>query len=901
MTYVNTTGKNIGQCLTGFAVSYPLTIYNSGNSQVQYDFDNSNDTNFTLSQSSLLLDSSDYGNVDIYYVPTISAPSGAQSTTITINSESTEDGSIDPSGSIEIKITGNKIIDITGGYVRSFKAVRNYDIEKGLNYDFYWSVPTGTENLNNYFFTGYNLDISTDLAFSSVVFSKNINISKNTNAFPIYGDFYGTDQNLNYTNVSNTDYPFLIETDYYARMYTMSVGHSGINIYATGVDSASTRLSDEVISGYSGIPKNIKFTTAPLVVNLNQGSNIQNFDLFKYIVDANYGKSDLSYFSSVDIYLPENTSFSSTSSSEYALKLDGTFENFTGVVGQNTFINIYIPETTTLLGSKGEGGQIRNQDLNNPQPESVDIESVINNALAAYAGATQFNNASYHDSKSGGNVIKLAAKTKLSGVDRSDIVYNLYIQNKTSLLSGGGGSKAAVVMTKHTLGTFSKIIAGNNTSSYQNGNFVIQGSTNSSNTKLPMGIVTALDYGVNNNAVYYNYTQTSQVGYWFSPEAGYGESGSQTVGYFIFNKNFPNRESSVFYTLEESITLKNKIGYNKGFDFAAFVIPVNKISTNQICGKLITSLLNSSVILKTYNTNLPSDYIFRFPNSGISSSPNYWVGGSYTLTGAATYSANYKSFGYKALTLKNQFLSTIFTDSVLCSDFDLYIVAAIEEDTVFNTLADNSTSFKFLDWYRTQENVSSKHILYTKYPATSYNYYPKEPNVFQLFSTLLFDAQNVNTSDFFKYDVTNTVKTNFSQISKSLNSAEQTYYPVIINIKRSKSVYFIFVNGVLLTSYDLLNLTPVVGRSSSLLINDIKGTTFKLINDLTSLKVSYFDIACYNRLLNQSEQVNINNYFIDSYFKLFIGENSSSYDIKNKNFRLPNIFNLAGTSSQINI
>ena len=86
MTYVNTTGKNIGECLTGFAISYPLNIYNSGKSEVQYTFDNSNETNFALSQSSLLLDSSDYGNIDIYYVPSVTSPAGTQSTTITITS-----------------------------------------------------------------------------------------------------------------------------------------------------------------------------------------------------------------------------------------------------------------------------------------------------------------------------------------------------------------------------------------------------------------------------------------------------------------------------------------------------------------------------------------------------------------------------------------------------------------------------------------------------------------------------------------------------------------------------------------------------------------------------------------------------------------------------------------------
>lgn len=886
MTYVNTTGKNIGQCLTGFAISYPLSIYNSGNSQVEYTFNNSNETNFALSQSSLLLDSSDYGNVDIYYVPTVSAPSGTQSTTITITSESTEDGSTDPSGNITLQITGNKILDITGGYVRSFKAVRNYDTQNGLNYDFYWSVPTGTENLNNYFFTGYKLDISTSSNFSSIAFSKNLNISTNTDAFPIYGNFYGTDEYLNYVNIPYSEYPFLIETDYYARIYTSSVGHSGISIYATGVDSITTQLSNEVVSGYSGTPQNIKFSRGPLVVNLKQGYDIQNFDLYKYIVDANYGKSDLSYYNSIDIYLPEDSTFSSTDSDKYALQLDGTFENFTGNSGGDTLINIYIPSTTRLVGSQGKGGQIKNDNLNSVEPWSKNINQTLVDTI------TYYNNGSLSDSKSGGSVLKLTAKTSITGqAPVSDIKYNLYIQNKSSILSGGGGSKAGIVITTNTLG------AVGNDYIFQNGNFPIQGAYSSFNSKLDF---LKMDQNITANGVS---LPLRNVGYWFSPQAGYGEIGSPTVVCYLNDKLPPgdilNGNPNVFYTIPiapDSQTTNNSQG-NGGSFFCLFK-PVNKISTNQQCGNFITSFSNSSVLLNIYNKNLPSDYIFRFPNSGISSSPNYWVGGSYTLTGNATYVSNYKSFGYKALTLTNQSLSTAFTDSILCNDFDLYIVATIERVTDFDALANASTSFKFLDWYKTatETKVSSKHILYTKYLTSSYNYYPKEPNVFQGFLTPLFDATITNNNNFFDYDKTNTIKTNFAQVSKSLSS-DQTYYPVIINIKRSKSFYFIYINGVLLTSYDLLALAPKTNNSSSLLINDIKETTFKLINDLTSLKVSYFDIIFYNRLLIDSEQININNYLIDAYFKLFTGETSSTYDIRNKNFRLPNIFNIAGTPS----
>ena len=887
MTYVNTTGKNIGQCLTGFAISYPLSIYNSGNSQVEYTFNNSNETNFALSQSSLLLDSSDYGNVDIYYIPTVSAPSGTQSATITITSESTEDGSIDPSGNITLQITGNKILDITGGYVRSFKAVRNYDTQNGLNYDFYWSVPTGTENLNNYFFTGYNLDISTTQNFSSIVFSKNLNISRNTDAFPSYGNFYGTDQYLNYVNIPYSEYNFLIETGYYARMYTLSAGYSGINIYATGVDSITTQLSNEVVSGYSGTPQNIKFNRGPLVVNLKQGYDIQNFDLYKYIVDANYGKPDLNYYNSIDVYLPEDSTFSSTDSNRYALQLEGVFENFTGDSGGDTVINIYIPSTTRLIGYQGKGGQIKNDNLNSVEPWYKNINQTLIDTRAYY------NNGSLSDSKSGGNVLKLAAETSISGqAPVSNLKYNLYIQNNSSILSGGGGSKAGIVITTNTLG------AVGNDYMFQNGNFPIQGAYSSFNSKLDF---LKIDQNLTANGVS---LPLRNVGYWFSPQAGYGEVGSETVVCFL-KSELPKGNlqgiANTFYTIpiaEDSLISNPYAGY--GGTFNCQFKPINKTSTN--CGNFITSFSNSSVLLNMYNKNLPSDYIFRFPNSGISNTaPNYWVGGSYTLTGTAAYSANYKSLGYKALTLTNQFLSTPFTDSVLCNDFDLYIVAAIEEVTTpFNTLAGSSTSFKFLDWYLTETNVSFKHLLYTKYLTSSYNYYPKEPNVFQSFLTPLFDARIDNSSSFFGYDGTKTIETNFAQISKSLNTSNptyQTYYPVIINIKRSKTFYSVFINGTLLTSYDLLALAPEKSKSSSLLINDIKGTTFKLINDLTSLKVSYFDIACYNRLLIDNEQININNYFIDTYFKLFTGETSATYDIRNKSFRLPNIFNIAGTPS----
>ena len=52
MIYVNTTGKHIGECLTGFGSSFPVFIYNSGNSDISYEIDVLNNTDiFSVSEN----------------------------------------------------------------------------------------------------------------------------------------------------------------------------------------------------------------------------------------------------------------------------------------------------------------------------------------------------------------------------------------------------------------------------------------------------------------------------------------------------------------------------------------------------------------------------------------------------------------------------------------------------------------------------------------------------------------------------------------------------------------------------------------------------------------------------------------------------------------------------------
>jgi hypothetical protein len=83
------------------------------------------------------------------------------------------------------------------------------------------------------------------------------------------------------------------------------------------------------------------------------------------------------------------------------------------------------------------------------------------------------------------------------------------------------------------------------------------------------------------------------------------------------------------------------------------------------------------------------------------------------------------------------------------------------------------------------------------------------------------------------------------------------------------------------------------------LLKDLKDTTLKLINRNTTIGINYFDITFYNRLLSESELNSAYAYYADYYMSLFTGEaNCTSINLKSDlyNFRLPNIFNLAGKS-----
>ena len=905
MTYVNLTGKNIGDCLTGFAINYPFTIFNSGNSDIFYQFEIQDDANdfFSLSDSSLILNNGQSGSVSILYCPPETSPAANNTCDVVISSESIEDGSVDPSGNITIEITGSKIVNTTGGHVRNFVALKNYDSSKGVNYDFRWFPPTGTGNLKNYFFTGYRLEIATNNNFSSLVHIEDLNITENTNNKPRFSTFYGYEENdLIIKNINQFNYPttgpIQLDTNYYARLYTNSCGNSGISIYASGIDTLNDTVSNEVFVGYSGatIP-NIKFNKKTLEVIVPQSAKYENFDLYKKIIDYNNGSDDLSFYSGVNVYLSEGSRFYSSASDKYAINLLGTFKNFTGDNTDGTVVNLYVPQNVFIFGNQGKGG-----DISNILP-SANVNSFD---LAGIFKASDYTKSSngLTDSQPGGNVFDLSLQTDKGGL-KSNLVYNIYIQKNTSIVSGGGGNKAGFasvgnnVQGQPIIGTGSDFIerkvvfpiaGANNT---RNPYFLLKDPRGLTLDNLAKLISPSPEYGEDavDNIVLYDF-----------PTRSYITNSVNNIK--VYN---PNKEGEQRFTVQTG-NGQNKVLYENG----SFVL--NKYTETMFvklnskdpssCGKLINKLSDSTVKLNFYNDNISTDYVFRLNNADLNTGPVSWSGKNSAGTTIITLGtfvaspevvADFRSLGYKSLKLQSgDSLKGIFSSNIFAADFDLFIVGAVEGSATNVSLQFNTpNTCSFFNWYANGAAGYDAiiNIILESFRTTVYQSFSKEPNIFTFFFPLLYnETLNAATATNF-YNARNETTAKALQVSKQLNSsiAGGGYYPFILNIQREGQYYSIYINGNLVSSYSL----PVL-RSY---LTQLNNTCFDLSNipltGASNVNNLYFDAIFYNRVLFNTERVQMFNSLSKTYLKLFSGFTDSSL-LLNSRIQLPNNFNIAG-------
>lgn len=887
MIYVNTTGKHIGECLTGFGSSYPVIIYNSGNSDVKYDIDVlSNTDNFFVSKDSFIINNGFTGGFDIFYKPTIVGSTADEDTEITIFGQSVEDGSTDPSGVITLEITGSRIISNTAGAVRRFVAVKNYDAQKGINYDFKWLPPTGTGNLKNYYFTGYKLELSTAINFSSIVYEKEIVIQKNTNDNPRFATYYGFPESEIIENVSKKDYPELdLDIPYYARVYTNCTNNSGISIYATGIENPKDQLSEEVINGNSGIKVNLEFNKKALNVYLEEGDYI-NYDLSDKVIKTNNGSSDLLFYSSINIYFPNNSSFTSSDYNNYAVSFNNiVFSNFDG----GSAINFYIPYNCRILGNFGKGGDI------------ITSQSIDNYSYKLFQDTSNLYNkkdSTISDSQAGGNVFALNIK---NNNNITNFIYNLFVEKNSLLLSGGGGNKAGLAF-------LANIQAKGNDNKIYNSFFPLNGAFNKFGAFTKYDL---LDFKPASQTQFLS-GPPQMDGSFFSKQSSYGEDGSDKA-YINYTSVRTSNWRRVGYSEQAINTYQESIGYandvyptlqqaNKTVDYTLqFKAMPGSVST---AGNLVKKYNDSSVRLSYYNTDIPSDYIFRLENSFLTNSPSLaWAAKSklgstiFTLNtpspSGLTYSANYNSTGYKALTIKNGYFSgNISAVSDSFKNFDLYIVGC------FNRPINEIKFSKMINWYKNSTNSSSKNVLCKNFANTNINNFSKESKIFNFFFSLLYEykIENNNADQFFLFN--KSAASSYYQLSSCLSTASYDIYPFILNIKRNGTFYSIYVNGDLHTVYDLNFETTSQFRNSTNFLSSILNTTFRLENDdatvSNGITTTFFDLICFNRVLFDDENKKVHNNLINSYIKLFSGDSSNDYLNINARIRLPNIFNTAG-------
>ena len=911
MTYTNFTGKFIGECMTGFGISYPVYIYNNGNSEVLYKMV-STDDNFLLSDTQLIIPNGNSDYFDIFFNPTSLNVSGYETSSIIISSESTEDGLTDPSGDITIYATGHRIVDTTGGHIRNFRALKNYDPENGLSYSFYWRPPTGTGYLNNYFVTGYGLDIAIDTAFNTKKVSKTFNVPIN-NSTPRFSTNYGFADEDIFQKIQTYDdgAAFALNQSYYARMFTWVDGVTGESVYATGINQLDTQLSNEVLTGNMSNKVDLMFTEKALDIYIPPQSVYINYNLYEKFISANKGNNNFKYISGINVYLPDLTTFTANDENQYCLNLNGPLKNFTGDPTYGTNINIYLSNTTKLLGYAGKGGDLKGSIVKELEKglSKFSFDQLFSQTSAAYSQT----NSNITDAKNGGSVFNFNIVSDIvNDKQYTDLNYNIISKINSSVTAGGGGSKALVAWI---YGNSQASVGG--TDQYNNSYgfiFPIFGSPNNKGAttyklyETELGAITIAENGKEFFAAIIN---GSNFGTLSSYPHAYGEAGSLYPLLQITSNTNKLGYSPNFFSSDVGIKTDQKIV--KPSDSFVPSLYFNRINDNQSsAGKILNGFSNIKANFTIANENIASDYVFRFENSAINSTNKNWKDTSTTATldGSADVSIFNNSFyshtAKNSITLNgSQYLDYTFGASNTtmikkdCNQFDLYMVLAYRPITKDEKFTDNSTyklsKFKILDWSLNLNKTIANQILIKPFPYDdNVRYYKKEFNVFEFFVSPLFNEMIDNTkmADALWFMPGVLAKNNFIQLSKSLLNAND-YYPMLLNIKRTNTIYSVYINGNLIVTY---NMGSYVGFADKYITSMIDGTTLKLISNCTTANesMSYFDIIFYNRLLNTNENEQLNNSLLNTYFKLFTGGTSSFLNIKTNQVRLPNAFNLAG-------
>lgn len=830
MSYVNNTGKNIGQCLTGFGISYPITIYNSGNYPVSYSVTNTSTSIFTVSSNSFSLDSNDSKILNVNYIPTITASEAQDTFSLQVLGTSQENNTVDPSGAITINLTGQRKINITGGNVRS---LHNYVIrEKNETsytrngfFDFYWLPPSGLtgQNLNNYFITGYVLEIANNTSFTSAS-GYSIGIQKNTSETPRFSTVNGFgDILLNYKIADS----FEIEDssgsgrNYYARMYTLSNGNTGASVYSTGILPGDF-LNEQVINGNTTTIPNINVYGKVLSFEIEAGNYI-DFDLYEEILTKVNNENDFSLYTGIEIYFNDNSEFTSSSRTKFPLSLEGALNNYSGGAAGKV-IDFYFGENVVFKATHGDDQQSPN--------------TITSNGLKP-----AFHN--YTDATSGGDVFNLKPCSKINGSNYTDFTINVYIKPSCSILSGGGGNKSVRFLENAGKNQPKRGVFKTSANKFFGQDGSIGWLLENVTTNVYEGIVSDVDLGSNNR------TKNNSAGKIFQKDSNteiYLSMESYTLPqtpYFRFKSSDISSVSSwssdASYT---SLTLTQ-----------ATVAKQPSIDTSLIYTGLKFSSADEMSIAFSSTSVIVNDFDLFFvlaiedisPENGLNKIFN-WYSDAQKIA-----SNNFKTrYLYNNRTQIKQLNQFFYSNTI---DYPNY----------------GTSNSEF-------------------YPNGSSNDEIIPINFSCFFSPLLNNS--INNFDDTKYksmreDCQDFISRNSYNAGSVLYNSTTTNQkvPLFINIRRIGRKYSIFVNTQEVSTFDFSD-------NSYVLTEDLKNTVFQLVSDKRNFTV--FDILFYNRSLSSSEKTTVNNFLAKEYFKLITGFDEFPYKLSRNRIKLPNLFNIAG-------
>lgn len=876
--------KNIGSCLTGFAINNTVSISNLSNVEMQYVFQKTVDASgvFNLNSQSLTLDPGASGYLSIDYVPSLNATDITETGLINISSYPTNPNYEVSGDNVFLVVTGNKLLNITGGNARSFLAYQIFGQSLGLQ--FKWLPPSGNNsNLNNYFITGYQIDVCGASNFASPT-GYVISVPKNSNNYPVYGAPNGFSEDyLTFDYTGN----FIFNQDYYSRIYSLTCGNTGVSIFASGTTSLYSTVPNQVLSGYSGSPINLKVSgKKSFDVKVSAGS-YTDCDLYSLAIAQNNNNNDFSYYSGFNFYFTEGTNFYASSVTSYPISFFGDVLNLTGS-SSGTYVNLIFPDNVNIYAKGGKGGNIQKTGL--PSYTRSLITGV---------------NSQYYAPENGGSAFNLYLSSITTGNKVYDLKYNITKSYNNQVYAGGGGSQAGYFQQiklspkslntnyfKDTFGETTRYdniwINGNSALNAQVQQYISWNSLDSSSNSMIISTPSA-GYGESGNCALYIKTASNSNSNNFTQASNISSSyvNTSVTGQIFFDTIRTATSADPYYLSSDTnyigvfedvrTTEANSQIQNANYsNFCNRFYPVYTTKTTP--GKLFNLPAGAVANLYINQKDLPSNSLFRFKGSSIldAGASSGWPSedASYSLLNSS--GSNYGSvntiYGLKNIAFNNsEFMKCSFASSIVVNDFDMFFVVSVSAGSSFPFVS------KIIDWSTDITNLSTNNNFKCSLFNNADYSYPKENYGFQFVFNLLRNQKFIN------YNLNDESWSSINQLKIGTSINDSSYYPMIINVSRSSNIYSIYVNGSLIYS----------SKSDKNITNLLN--TFLQIGNTASSVVSYFDILFYNKNLTEVEKSNIYSYYISTYFNLFLG--SSGNEIENMQFRIPNMLGMAGKNS----